>query len=116
MKEKALVVDDSPGLRRLVGEILTNAGIDVVTCGDGQEALKLYEHTAPTWVVMDVRMKSNDGFAATRQLVTRFPGARVVLMSAFEVNEFWESAVAAGAAGCIGKDDLSGLPALLRRL
>ena len=42
-------------------------------CGDGRDALELYEKHRPAWVLMDIRMEHVDGLSATQQIMTAWP-------------------------------------------
>jgi len=59
---RALVVDDSAFVRKIVREILTKAGIDVVgVARDGVEALEMVEALRPDVVTCDLLMPRLDG-------------------------------------------------------
>lgn len=60
---KALVIDDSRVMRRIVGWILTDVGFDVVEAGDGKEALdRLEEHDDVQLCCIDWNMPVMTGF------------------------------------------------------
>src|SRR5690606_36372052 len=60
---KALVIDDSRVMRKIVGGILTGAGFDVVEAADGQEALDQMEtHADITLCCIDWNMPVMSGF------------------------------------------------------
>jgi len=60
---KALVIDDSRVMRRIVGGILVGAGFEVVEAGDGQEALdQLAAHDGITLCCIDWNMPVMTGF------------------------------------------------------
>jgi CheY-like chemotaxis protein len=63
-----LVVDDEPNLLRLIDMNLRMAGLNVVTAGDGVEALKQVEAHYPDLILMDVMMPHMDGFETLRRL------------------------------------------------
>jgi DNA-binding NarL/FixJ family response regulator len=88
----AMVVDAQPDMR-VVGE-----------AGDGAEALARLAVTAADVVLMDVRMPRLDGVEATRQLVQRGPGPRVVVLTTFDLDEYAFAALRAGASGFLLKD------------
>lgn len=68
MSKKILVVDDEPALARILEVNLTRAGYEVVTAGDGRDALTTVERENPDLVLMDVMMPFMDGFEALRLL------------------------------------------------
>ena len=62
MGEKILVIDDEPAFVRLVNQTLTHKGYEVLTAGDGQEALRLVFANKPDLVLLDVVMPKMDGW------------------------------------------------------
>jgi signal transduction histidine kinase len=60
--ETILIVDDEPVLRELLREILEDAGYQVATAGDGQEALAVLDRVGPQLVVSDITMPGMDGY------------------------------------------------------
>jgi len=84
----------------------------IVECEDGSEALAAYEQhhfSGADWVLMDVSMKVMDGLTATRQILSVFPAARIVITTRFDDAEMREAARQAGACGFVPKDDLMAL-------
>ncbi|MGN7253059.1 MULTISPECIES: response regulator transcription factor [unclassified Arthrobacter] len=65
---KLLVVDDEPNIRELLSTSLRFAGFDVVSAGNGREALAAVEAHAPDLAVLDVMLPDMDGFTVTRRL------------------------------------------------
>jgi DNA-binding response OmpR family regulator len=68
MAHTILVVDDDPGVVRVVEINLTQEGYQVRTAGDGEEALASIAQEAPDLVVMDVMMPRLDGFETLKRL------------------------------------------------
>jgi CheY-like chemotaxis protein len=58
-----LVVDRDDQTRAVVERQLTEAGIEVVTCDDGPEALRLSRHRRFDLIICDLQMPGVDGFA-----------------------------------------------------
>ncbi|MFN2767871.1 response regulator, partial [Escherichia coli] len=58
-----LLVDDDPGLLKLLGMRLTSEGFPIVTAESGQEALKLLLKEKIDLVISDLRMDEMDGMA-----------------------------------------------------
>jgi OmpR family response regulator RpaB len=67
-KEKILVVDDEASIRRILETRLSMIGYDVVTAGDGEEALDTFRKTDPDLVVLDVMMPKLDGYGVCQEL------------------------------------------------
>jgi DNA-binding response OmpR family regulator len=63
-----LVADDDHDLLGYIKFRLENAGFEVVTAADGEEALRLALERQPSLAVLDVRMPKLDGFEVTRRI------------------------------------------------
>ncbi len=66
--ERIMVVDDSSTVRRVAVRFLEGAGLEVVTAGDGVEALQKLAQGPVRLVVTDLEMPNLDGFGLLRQL------------------------------------------------
>jgi DNA-binding NarL/FixJ family response regulator len=78
--------------------------IDVVAeAGNGSEAVGEALRAKPDLVLMDIRMPELDGIEATRQLLDRLPGTRVLMLTTFDLDEYVIDAFRAGASGFLLK-------------
>jgi len=68
MRNRILLVDDMPEALLMFTAYLTEEGYDVVTAGNGTEALAVLDSTMPDLIVSDIRMPRMDGYALARQL------------------------------------------------
>jgi DNA-binding response OmpR family regulator len=66
--ERILVVDDEDSIVQLVSYNLRRAGYDVVSTGNGEEALSLARAEAPDLVILDVMLPGMDGFDVCKEL------------------------------------------------
>jgi DNA-binding NarL/FixJ family response regulator len=101
---RVLIVDDHPGIRVGLGELLACTGdIEVIGCAvSGTEAVALAATLAPDVVVMDVGMPVMDGIEATRRILAMNPDLRVVTLTALRDRR--DEALRAGAAAHVLKD------------
>lgn len=68
MKKRLLIVEDNARLLQAIAVCLRQAGYDVMTARDGNEAILQIAETIPDLIVTDVMMPSADGYALVRQL------------------------------------------------
>lgn len=71
---------------------------------DGQEACELAESQPVDIILMDVQMPRMDGIEATRRVVSGGSGARVIVLTTFDNDNYVLGAVEAGASGFLLKD------------
>ncbi len=103
---RIMLVDDQRLIREGLHTLLDlEAGLEVVgEAGDGQDALDAYERLLPDVVLMDIRMPVMDGVEATRQLQSRWPNARVIILTTFDDDAYIFDGLRAGALGYLLKD------------
>ena len=68
MPERILVVDDEDSIVQLVAYNLRRAGYDVLTAGNGEDALHLFRTESPDMVVLDVMLPGANGFEVCKEL------------------------------------------------
>jgi len=98
-----LVVDDQALLRTAFSSLI-DAEDDLEVVGeaaDGRQAVERAASLAPDVVVMDVRMPVMDGIEATRRITSDLgpSGARVLILTTFDLDEYVFEALRAGASG-----------------
>lgn len=101
-----LLVDDDPLVRAGLVMMLGGApDIDVVAeAGDGTEVLSLVDKHAPDVVLMDIRMPTMDGLAATQAVRARPEPPEVLILTTFDADSHVLRALQVGAAGFLLKD------------
>ena len=110
---KVLLVENSEPMRRMIKTFVADLVQDVIERGDGSEALAAYREHQPDVVVMDLKMTTMDGLAATRQIRECYPDARIVIVSQWDDAALRAQARAAGAEDYVGKSDLQPLRQIL---
>jgi DNA-binding NarL/FixJ family response regulator len=102
---RVLIVDDDELMRAgLRGVLSSDPAIAVAgEAGDGRDALHRARLLEPDVVLMDVRMPGLDGIAATERVLAEVPGARVVILTTFEQDDYIFGALRAGASGFLLK-------------
>lgn len=105
-KKRILVVDDKPRARQSLSVLLSTwpqIG-EVREAANGLEAVAMVEEFRPDLVLMDALMPEMDGLEATRQIKTRWPETRVVMLSMY--SDYSDAAILAGAESFASKSDL----------
>jgi DNA-binding NarL/FixJ family response regulator len=102
---RVLLVDDDDLMRAGLKAVLSSdSRVDVVgEAGSGREAVERVRALRPDLVLMDVRMPDLDGIAATREIITASPEAKVVILTTFEQDDYIFGALNAGASGFLLK-------------
>ena len=78
---RILVVDDEPGIRHALGQLLEYEGFEVHTASGGTEGIALYEKLRPQLVFLDVKMAGIDGLEVLKRLRQIDANAVVVMIS-----------------------------------
>ena len=107
MSISVLVADDQSMVRAGFRMLLSGEeDIDVVAeAQNGLEAVSKAARFGPTVVLMDIRMPELDGLEATRRILAADPGACVLILTTFDLDEYIYEALSAGASGFVLKDD-----------
>jgi CheY-like chemotaxis protein len=118
---RVLVIDDDPLFREIARELLVQAGYDVTQAGNGLEAAKLAPEAAPDLAVVDMLMPERDGIETIRDLRSRWPGVKLLAVSAgsrgLDPNLLLRAATAMGADAALEKPvDHDTLLALIAQL
>ncbi len=79
---KILVVDDDPGLLRLLTIRLRSQKYEVEPAENAAKALSVIARFRPDLVITDLRMAEMDGIALLRELQRRWPGLNVIMLTA----------------------------------
>ncbi len=104
-KINLLIVDDHPMIREgLVTMLAHFSDIQIIgTCADGQEAIEAVKENLPDVILMDLKMVKMNGIETTREIVSRYPGVRVIILTIYEDADSVRLALQAGASGYVLK-------------
>lgn len=104
MATRVLIVDDALFMRKMLTDIFTKNGYEVVgEASDGQEAYNKYKELLPDVVTMDITMPGTTGIEGTQMIVADYPNARIIMCSAMGQETMVIEAIKAGAKNFIVK-------------
>lgn len=103
---RVLIADDHAIVREGIRGVLgTDAGFEIVgEAVDGRGAVSLTRQLEPDVVVLDLSMPELSGFEAAEQIRRAVPGARILVLSIHDHEEYVARSVEAGAHGYLRKD------------
>jgi two-component system OmpR family response regulator len=79
---RLLMIDDEPGIRRLVSRTLSSAGFEVDCAADGRRGLDMAREGRHELVLLDLMLPGLDGVSVLRSLLAERPAQRVLILSA----------------------------------
>ena len=114
---RIMLVEDNSRMRDIIREIVIGEVKNVDTileCEDGQDAVQRYEDYRPDWVLMDIEMDRMDGIAASKEILRRFPQAKIMIVTQYDDSVYRETARKLGVRAYILKEDLMDIPEFLQ--
>jgi two-component system response regulator (stage 0 sporulation protein F) len=117
VKAIVLIIDDQPGIRRLLVEVLEEEGYLVVEAEDGLDGVKKAQEHNPDLILMDMKMPGMDGLETLGQLKKLGLSAQVIMMTAYGELDMVTAAKAIGAVEFITKPfDITVLCQIIRNI
>jgi DNA-binding NarL/FixJ family response regulator len=104
---KVLIVDDHPMVREGL-TLRMSTRPDLKVCGEAateEEALALVRETNPELVLIDISLKSGNGIELVKQIKSRHPAVKMLVISGFQESLYAERALRAGALGYLNKQE-----------
>jgi diguanylate cyclase (GGDEF)-like protein len=112
-----LCVDDDPGIRELLHEIITHLGHSTITAVDGIDALEKLADDNFDIVITDINMPRMDGIELIKRIKTDFDDVDVIAITAYEMTYKYTDIIALGATDFISKPfNVDELEAKLNRI
>ncbi|MCC6319249.1 MAG: response regulator [Gemmatimonadaceae bacterium] len=104
MSHSVLICDDAIFMRTMLGDILSQAGFDIIGEAEtGAQAVERYRTLKPDLVTMDIVMPDMGGIDAVREITRQDPAARVLMCSAMGQQALVVEAIQAGAKDFVVK-------------
>ncbi len=104
LSHTVLICDDAIFMRTMVGDILTQAGFEIVGEAEtGVQAVEKYKQLRPDLVTMDIVMPDMGGIDAVREICKQDPQAKILMCSAMGQQALVVEAIQAGAKDFVVK-------------
>ena len=105
MTRRILVVDDQEDNRRILRDLLTASGFEVIEAKTGEESVALAEAETPSLILMDIQLPGIDGYEATRQIKARpaLSATPLIVVTSYALSGDEAKAFAAGADAYVSK-------------
>jgi two-component system cell cycle response regulator DivK len=103
--KRILVIEDTEDNRRILRDLLTNAGFDVIEAADGEKGVAAAMEHRPDLILMDIQLPVIDGYEATRRIKSD-PQSRqipVIAVTSYALSGDEAKTRAAGCDGYIAK-------------
>ncbi len=105
MSKRILVVEDTVNNRRILNDLLTNAGFEVIEAYDGEKGVAMAGECHPDLILMDIQLPLVDGYEATRRIKAN-PELRsipIIAVTSYALSGDEDKALAAGCDGYFAK-------------
>ena len=105
MSKRILVVEDQEDNRRILRDLLTSVGFQLLEAEDGAQGIATAEAQRPDLILMDIQMPIMDGYEATRRIKANpvLRGIPVIVVTSYALSGDEEKARAAGCDDYITK-------------
>jgi two-component system cell cycle response regulator DivK len=105
MSRRILLVEDHEENRRLLRDLLSTVGYELIEATTGEEGVTMAETHRPDLILMDIQLPGVDGYEATRQIKTN-PALRnipIIVVTSYAMSGDDVKAFAAGCDGYVTK-------------
>jgi two-component system cell cycle response regulator DivK len=99
MSKLILIIEDQEDNRRIIRDLLTNAGYEIIEAVTGEEGVSAAETHRPELILMDIQLPDFDGYEATRRIKAK-PALRSIPIIAVTSYALSGDDVKAFEAGC----------------
>ena len=105
-KIRILLAEDHIIVREGTRELVQHEDDMIVVgeAGDGEEAVQLTVQTEPDVIIMDITMPKLNGIEATKRIKSIFPSAAVLILTAYDNDQYVSALLETGAAGYLLKN------------
>jgi two-component system, cell cycle response regulator DivK len=103
--KRILIVEDTEDNRRIMRDLLSNAGFDIIEAHDGQAAVAAAANYIPDLILMDIQLPVLNGYEAIRRIKAdiRLRSIPIIAVTSYALSGDKESARAAGCDRYVAK-------------
>jgi len=98
-----LIIDDDPGLRKTLSDILKTRGYAPIAVATGQAALDMIEEESPAVALIDLRLEGMSGLEVMRDIKARSPGTECIVVTGYASRASAIEAINLGAYSYVQK-------------
>jgi len=102
-KSSILIVDDDAGMAETLADILNDMSYDITVAGDGSRAIEILKKRAYDVALIDIKMPGINGVETFKEVKRICPSLRVIMMTAYSVEDLVKEALEEGAYGILYK-------------
>jgi two-component system, cell cycle response regulator DivK len=105
MSKRILIVEDTEDNRKILRDLLTAAGYELLEATDGEEGIAMAVQHRPDLILMDIQLPHVDGYEATRQIKDdpALKDIPIIAVTSYALSGDEEKTRAAGCDGYIAK-------------
>jgi two-component system cell cycle response regulator DivK len=105
MSKRILVVEDQADNRRILRDLLTSAGYEIIQAENGEEALAAVARDRPDLILMDIQLPLLDGYEATRRIKAdpELRAIPIIVITSYALSGDESKARAAGCDAYVSK-------------
>jgi len=105
MSKRILVVEDTEDNRRILRDLLTNAGFELIEADDGEKCVAMAAERRPDLILMDIQLPIIDGYEASRRIKANLELRHIpiIAITSYALAGDEEKTAAAGCDGYVAK-------------
>ncbi len=119
-KISIMIVDDFSKIRIILKKMLETKFVKqlstIYECKNGQEAIETFAKYKPDWIVMDLKMEIMDGLTASKEILKLNQDARIIILTQFDDEEYFDVAKEIGVKAFIQKENILDIPYIIENL
>ena len=105
MSRRILIIEDQEDNRRIMRDLLSASGYELIEATDGEQGLELAEKEVPDLILMDIQLPGLDGYEVTRRIKSKFDLGHIpiIAVTSYALSGDDQKAYAAGCDGYVTK-------------